>query len=78
MSRNVGVIEGGIRIAVALALLAMALFHVVSGTIAIVFYVVSGIAFLTAVIGYCPAWTVFGISTRGAKHVPAKIGGPGQ
>lgn len=70
MSCNEGVIERGVRIAVALALLAMALFHVVSGTAAVVFYVISGIAFVTGVIGYCPAWAIFGINTCRAKHVP--------
>ena len=78
MSCNEGVIERAVRIAAALALLTMALFHVVSGTLAILFYVLSGVAFVTGVIGYCPAWAIFGISTCGAKHVPAKAGGPGQ
>jgi hypothetical protein len=71
MPHNVGGVERGIRIVVGLILLGIALFHVVSGVPAIIAYVIGGIALVTALIGYCPAWSVFGINTCGAKEAKA-------
>ena len=71
MSHNVGGVERGIRIAIGLVLLGVAFTHVLTGTIAIVAYVVGGVALLTGLVGYCPAWTVFGINTCGMKEAKA-------
>jgi len=75
MSHNVGGIERGIRIGIGFLLLGIAFFHVLTGPIGIVAYVVGGVALLTGLVGYCPAWTVCGINTcevkeakAGAKH----------
>lgn len=69
MSCNVGGIERMSRILAGLALLSISFFHVVSGGFAILAYVVGGVAFITGVIGFCPAWLMFGINTCGARPV---------
>jgi len=75
MSHNVGGIERGIRVAIGLILLGIAFFHVLTGAFGVIAYVVGGVALLTGLVGYCPAWTVCGINTcevkeakAGAKH----------
>jgi len=67
MSRNVGGVERGIRLFVGVALLGIAFFHVVTGALAIGAYVLGGIALVTSVIGFCPAWAICGINTRATK-----------
>jgi len=74
MSCNVGGLERTLRILIGLALLGVAYFHVLTGVLAIVAYVVGGIALVTGLIGFCPAWGLFGINTCATK--PAKAGGP--
>jgi hypothetical protein len=63
MSRNVGAVERVVRILIGVALIALGLVHVLSGTLAIVGYVVGAIAPVTGFVRYCPAWAVFGINT---------------
>jgi hypothetical protein len=76
MSCNVGGIERAVRILLGLALLCVAYVHVLTGGLAILAYVLGGIALVTGLIGFCPAWAVFRINTCATK--PAKAGGPGQ
>ncbi len=76
MSCNVGGIERVVRVLLGLALLGVAFFHVLTGTLAILAYVLGGIASVTGLIGFCPAWAIFGINTCAGKH--AKAGGSGQ
>jgi len=50
-----------------LALIALGLLHVITGTAAIVAYVVAAIAIITGIVRFCPAWAMFGINTSGSK-----------
>jgi hypothetical protein len=76
MWRNVGGVERGIRLLVGLALLGIAFFHVLTGVLAIVAYVLGGIALVTGIVGFCPAWAICGINTRTAKD--ARLAGSGR
>jgi DUF2892 family protein len=67
MKRNVGGIERGARVVVGLTLFSLALFHVLTGTVAIVAYVIGTLALLTAVFAFCPAWIFFRIDTSRPK-----------
>jgi hypothetical protein len=67
MSFNVGGMDRVIRLVVGLVLFALAVFHVFTGALGIIVYVLAGIALVTAIFGFCPAWTLFGINTRAAK-----------
>ena len=68
MSHNVGGTERGIRVAIGLVLLGIAYFHVLTGALGVAAYVVGGVALLTALVGYCPAWAVCGINTCATKQ----------
>jgi len=68
MTRNVGGVEQGIRVVIGIALLALAFLHVVTGTMAVVAYIVGAVALITGMIRYCPAWTIFGINTCQTAH----------
>jgi uncharacterized membrane protein HdeD (DUF308 family) len=63
MSKNVGAVDRGVRLVIGIALLALGFFHVVTGTMAIVAYIVGGVALITGLFSFCPAWSVFGINT---------------
>jgi hypothetical protein len=69
MSFNVGGIDRAVRIVIGLGLIALAFFHVFTGTFAIIAYIVGGIAVVTGAFRFCPAWALFGINTRSAKDV---------
>lgn len=61
--RNIGHHERVIRVAFGLLLLALSGFSLLPGWGDLVLLVVGLIAFLTGIIGFCPAWRVMGINT---------------
>ena len=63
MEANVGGVERTIRVLIGLVLIALGLFHVLTGTGAIIAYVVGAIALITGLVRFCPAWKLFGINT---------------
>jgi Protein of unknown function (DUF2892) len=65
--RNIGHHERVIRVAFGLLLLALSGFSLLPGWGDLVLMVVGLIAFLTGIIGFCPAWRVMGINTCPAK-----------
>ncbi len=67
MSFNVGGVDRAVRVVIGVALIAVAFFHVFTGTVAIITYVVAAIALVTGAFGFCPAWALFGINTRAAR-----------
>jgi hypothetical protein len=67
MLNNVGGVDRGIRIILGIALLVLGFLHVVTGTFAIVAYIVGAVALVTGLVRFCPAWSVCGINTSTAK-----------
>ncbi len=67
MTSNVGAVDRAIRLVLGVALIALGLTHVLTGTVAIIAYIVGAIALLTAAVRFCPAWTLLGIHTRVLK-----------
>ncbi len=63
MKKNVGKIDTWIRILIALAVLLLYYFKVISGTVAIVLLVVGIVLLLTSLFGYCPLYSIFKIDT---------------
>lgn len=76
MSCNVGGIERVVRILLGLALFAIAFFHILTGTLAILAYAMGGVALVTGLVAFCPAWAIVGINICAMKR--AKTGGSGQ
>lgn len=60
---NVGGTDKAIRVVLGIALLALGFFAGLSTTWTIVAYAAAVIALLTALVGYCPLNTLFGINT---------------
>lgn len=63
MTCNLGGTERAIRVAVGMGLIGGALFVEQPGWGVVVMFVIGGVAMLTGLIGFCPAWRLFGIST---------------
>ena len=63
MKKNMGTIDKIIRILIAVVVVILYFTAVISGTIAIVLLILSGIFILTSLIGTCPLYLPFGIST---------------
>ena len=67
MKMNMGTVDRSIRLTVVVIIAALYYAGQLSGTVAIVLGIVA-VAFLaTSVIGWCPAYLPFGISTRKGK-----------
>lgn len=63
MKKNMGTADRVIRILVAVIVIALYFANVISGTVAIVLLVLSGIFILTSLISFCPLYLPFGLSS---------------
>jgi len=63
MKKNMGKADRTIRSLLALLMIALYNFEVVSGTLGIVLIVVSAIFLLTSFVSFCPLYAPFGLST---------------
>ena len=64
MKVNESGLDRGIRVVLGVVLLALYLFHVVSGGLGILFLVLGAIALITGVVGFCPLYTLLKIKTK--------------
>ncbi len=64
MKKNMGNIDRGIRILVAVAIIALYFMNQISGTVAIIGLVLAAVFILTSFISFCPLYLPFGLSTR--------------
>ena len=63
MKKNVGNIDKGVRIGIAVIIALLYKANYISGTTAIVLLSLAGIFILTSLISFCPHYLPFGIST---------------
>jgi len=63
MGVNEGVLDRGLRITVAMVALVAGLAIGVGSVVGIVLLAVAAIMFLTGVVGFCPLYRIFGVST---------------
>ena len=63
MKKNMGILDKIIRILIAVVVVILYFAAVISGTVAIVLLILSGIFILTSLISRCPLYLPFGIST---------------
>jgi hypothetical protein len=63
MTKNMGVLDRGLRISAALIVIALYLTGRITGTLAIVLLVFATIFILTSFLSFCPLYTLLGIST---------------
>lgn len=64
MKKNMGVIDKAIRILVAVVVLVLFFTNVISGTLAVILLILAGVFVLTSLIGTCPLYMLFGLSTK--------------
>ena len=67
MKKNMGTIDKVVRIVIALVVIGLYFANVISGTVAIVLLVLSGIFILTSLLSFCPLYLPFGINTDKKK-----------
>jgi hypothetical protein len=65
MTKNMGNLDRALRLIVVVAIAIAYLMGMLSGTIAIILGVVAAAFLLTSLVGTCPAYLPFGLSTRG-------------
>lgn len=63
MTKNVGTVDRIVRIVLALAIAILIFTGVLSGTLAIILGVLAAVFLLTGIIGFCPLYTLFKLST---------------
>lgn len=59
-----GTVDKVIRILVAVIILVLYFTHVITGTLAVILLVLAGVFVVTSLIGTCPLYLPFGLSTR--------------
>lgn len=63
MKKNMGKLDRQVRILIGVAILALYLTNVISGTVAIILMVIALVFILTSFISFCPLYLPFNIST---------------
>ena len=63
MKKNMGSLDIGIRVTIAVILAILYFTNVVTGTLGIVLLVVGAVFILTSLVKFCPMYVIFGIST---------------
>lgn len=67
MTTNMGSTDKIIRILIAVVIAALYFTNTITGTLGIVLMVLAVIFLLTSLVGFCPIYKIFGISTCPAK-----------
>jgi len=63
MKKNMGTVDKVIRVLVAVVFLVLYFTHVVTGTLGVVLLILAGVFVVTSLIGTCPLYLPFGLST---------------
>jgi hypothetical protein len=63
MKKNMGLIDKVIRVLVAVVVFALYFTNVISGAVGIILMVVAAIFIITSLLGFCPIYLPFGLST---------------
>jgi len=64
---NVGNADRMLRAVVGCVLIGLAYSPLLTGTVAMVAYIIGAVAILTGVVRFCPAYTLLGLDTRAKK-----------
>lgn len=64
MKPNMGNVDKAVRIIVALVIAGLSYAGIIEGTLAVVLLVLSAVFVLTSMMGFCPLYLPFGLSTR--------------
>ena len=64
MKNNMGVVDRVIRLLIVVAIAILYFTNVISGTLALILGILAVVFLLTSLLGFCPLYLPFGISTR--------------
>ena len=67
MKKNMGNADRMIRLSIVIAIVALSYFNIIEGALANVLLALAGIFLVTGLLGYCPAYSAFGIKTCSFK-----------
>lgn len=67
MKTNMGALDRILRIIIAVILAILYLTKTVTGTLGIIFLVIALVFLITSILGYCPLYTIVGITTKKSK-----------
>jgi len=67
MKKNMGNADRMIRLSIVIAIVALSYFNIIEGTLANLLLALAGIFLVTGLLGYCPAYSAFGIKTCSFK-----------
>lgn len=67
MTKNMGTVDRGVRIAIALLVAVLYLTHAISGTWAIILGVIAAVLLVTGFVGVCPVYKALKLSTLGRQ-----------
>lgn len=70
MSKNMGSADRVIRLVIVAVIAVLYFTNTIGGTLAIVVGVVAVAFFVTSLVGWCPSYVPFGISTRTGSDAP--------
>ena len=68
MKKNMGTIDIVIRLLIVAFVIVLYFTQVISGILAIILLIISGVFVLTSILSFCPLYLPFGINTRGKKE----------
>lgn len=68
MKKNMGTIDRVIRVLIAIVFAVLWYTKTIEGVLGIILMVLGGVFFLTSLIGFCPLYLPFGISTCKKKN----------
>jgi hypothetical protein len=64
MNTNLGIADRIIRILIAVTVVSLFSLKIITGTLATVLLVVSGVLVITALVGWCPIYRILGIRSK--------------
>jgi len=67
MKKNMGIMDKGVRITVAVIIALLYYFNFIEGTLAYILMALAVVFLVTSFINFCPLYTPFGISTCKTK-----------
>ena len=70
MKKNMGSLDRIVRVTIAIVLIGLYFYGVIPGTLGIVLIALSGIFVVTSLVGVCPLYLPFGITTLRKKLAP--------
>ena len=69
MKKNLSVSDSNIRLIFAVIIVLVYFTNVITGTLGLVLLILAGVLAITSLIGFCPLYALFGMSTRAKKNV---------